>query len=62
MNFIIEIGQKLENLGSLLQNLGYKVMPISFIAYFILRLLELIEDKTSIKPTGLAKHLRETEK
>lgn len=28
----------------------------------ILRLLELIEDKTNIKPTGLAKHLRETEK
>ena len=28
----------------------------------ILRLLELIEDKTNIKPTGLAKYLRETEK
>lgn len=28
----------------------------------ILRLLELIEDKTNIKPTGLAKHLRETKK
>lgn len=28
----------------------------------ILRLLELIEDKTNIKPTGLAKHLRKTEK
>lgn len=28
----------------------------------ILRLLELIEDKTNIKPTGLAKCLRETEK
>ena len=28
----------------------------------ILRLLELIEDNTNIKPTGLAKHLRKTEK
>ena len=28
----------------------------------ILRLWELIEDKTNIKPTGLAKHLRKTEK
>lgn len=28
----------------------------------ILRLLELIEDKTNIKPTGLAKYLRKTEK
>lgn len=28
----------------------------------ILRLLELIEDKTNIKPTGLVKHLRETKK
>lgn len=28
----------------------------------ILRLLELIEDKTNIKPTGLAKYLREIEK
>ncbi|CDA60763.1 unknown [Clostridium sp. CAG:524] len=28
----------------------------------ILRLLELIEDKTNIKPTGLAKYLRETKK
>ena len=28
----------------------------------ILRLLELIEDKTNIKPTGLAKHLREPKK
>ena len=28
----------------------------------ILSLLELIEDNTNIKPTGLAKHLRKTEK
>lgn len=28
----------------------------------ILRLLELIEDNTNIKPTGLAKHLRKAEK
>lgn len=28
----------------------------------ILRLLELIEDKTNIKPTGLAKYLRKTKK
>lgn len=28
----------------------------------LLKLLELIEDKTKIKPTGLAKHLRKTEK
>lgn len=28
----------------------------------ILRLLELIEDKTNINPTGLAKYLRKTEK
>ena len=28
----------------------------------LLKLLELIEDKTKIKPIGLAKHLRKTEK
>lgn len=39
------------------------IIPVSqFKNKDILKLLELIEDKTSIKPTGLAKHLRETEK
>lgn len=39
------------------------IIPVSqFKNKDILRLLELIEDKTSIKPTGLAKHLRETKK
>lgn len=38
---MINIGRKLQLLGETLQNLGYKIMPISFIVYFILRLLEL---------------------
>ena len=48
MILIIEIGQKLQSLGNLIQNLGYKIMPISFIAYFILRLLELRWEKKHI--------------
>lgn len=39
------------------------IIPVSqFKNKDILKLLELIEDKTNIKPTGLAKFLRETEK
>jgi hypothetical protein len=38
---LIGIGQKLEVLGCLIQNIGYKLMPLSFIVYFILRLLEI---------------------
>ena len=39
------------------------IIPVSqFKNKDILKLLELIEDKTNIKPTGLAKYLRETEK
>lgn len=37
----MELGQKLQILGDLITNLGYKIIPISFIAYFILVLLEL---------------------
>lgn len=39
------------------------IIPVSqFKNKDILRLLELIEDKTNIKPIGLAKYLRKTEK
>lgn len=37
----MNIGQKIMSLGDFLQNLGYKIMPVSFVFYFILRLLEL---------------------
>lgn len=39
------------------------IIPVSqFKNKDILKLLKLIEDKTNIKPTGLAKYLRKTEK
>lgn len=33
-------GISLQEIGLMLENLGYKIMPLSFIAYFIVRLLE----------------------
>lgn len=38
---MLELSQKLTEIGSSMQYLGYKMMPLSFIAYFILRILEL---------------------
>lgn len=37
---MIEISKKLIALGNSMQDLGYSLMPFSFVAYFILRLLE----------------------
>ena len=37
---MIDIGRKLQLLGEIMQNLGYKIMPVSFIGYFILRVLD----------------------
>lgn len=45
---MLEISQQLDILGNLIQDLGYKIMPLSFIAYFILRILELRWQKKHI--------------
>lgn len=34
------IGLKLQNLGAAIENIGYKIMPLSFLTYFILSYLE----------------------
>ncbi|WP_460269049.1 hypothetical protein [Clostridium botulinum] len=42
----------LKEIGYIIQNIGYKIMPISFIAYFILKILELKWNKKGYSSLG----------